>query len=125
MRAAKAPVTPIRLLDYTLLQIAGQKMVRVRDGFGVSPDALVPLPLFALVQLFDGARTVLDIQAEVARQTGEVLPGAQLERIIEELDGALLLDSPRYKERLRAVLKEWKESPVRRATHAGEGRCYP
>jgi MEMO1 family protein len=125
MRDEKAPVPPLRLLDCTMLQVGGQKMVRVRDGFGVSQDALVPLPLFALVQLFDGARTILDVQAEIARQTGEIFPGAQLERIVEELDGALLLDSPRYRERLRSVLKDWEDSPLRPATHAGEGRCYP
>ncbi len=117
-------IPPLRPLDCTLLQTEKVKLVRLRDGLGISPDAAVPLPLFALTQLFDGRRTILDVQAEIARQTGAIFPASDLKRIIDELDQAYFLDSERFRGRLREVLEEWDGAPVRPAAHAGAGRCY-
>ncbi len=117
-------IPPLRNLDCTVLNAGGQQMIRLRDGLGISPDAAVPLPLFALVQLFNGERSVLDVQAEIARQTGEIFPSSDLRRIIQDLDQAYLLDSDRFRERLREVVEEWNKSSIRPAMHGGEGRCY-
>jgi len=120
-----AKIPPLRPLDCTLFQAGKHRLVRLSDRLGISPDAAVPLPLFALIQLFDGERTVIEIQAEIARQTGQILPGTELERIVGELEKAYFLDSARFRERLREVEEEWRSSPVRPAAHAGPGGCYP
>jgi len=117
-------IPPLRAFDCTVLNTGDQKMIRLRDGLGISPEAAVPLPLFALIQLFNGKRSILDVQAEIARETGEIFPGADLRRIVAELDQAYLLDSRRFRERLQQIHQEWSSASVRPAVHAGEGRCY-
>ncbi len=125
MSQAPDRIHPLRPLDCTLVQAGAEKLLRLRDALGISPDALVPLSLFGLLTLFDGRRSVLDIQAEVKRQTGEVLPGADLQRLVDDLDKAYLLDSPRFRERFREVVEEWNAAPVRAAAHSGPRLCYP
>lgn len=122
---ANDPIPPLRPLECTLIGAGEQRFVRLHDGLGVSPDASIPLPFFALLQLFDGSRSILDVQAEIVRATGQIVPSADLERIVGQLEGAYLLASPRFEERFRQVLKEWDESPVRPASHCGPGLCYP
>jgi MEMO1 family protein len=64
----------------------------------------------AWLDLLDGERTLADIH----RATGTALPLDRLARWIEQLDGRLLLDSPRFRQVAGA--------PVRPARHAGG--CY-
>jgi MEMO1 family protein len=122
---ANDPIPPLRPLECTLLGAGEQRFLRLHDELEVSPDAEIPLPYVALLQLFDGTRSILDVQAEIVRTTGQIIPSAFLERIVGELDGAYLLASPRFEERYHQVLKEWEESPVRAAAHCGPGLCYP
>ena len=50
-------------------------------------------------KLFDGTRTLLDVQAEAMRRlNGQVLPLELFEHLARALDEALFLDSPRYRE---------------------------
>jgi AmmeMemoRadiSam system protein B len=62
------------------------------------------------LDLLDGERTLADIH----RATGAALPLEALARWVEQLDGRLLLDSPRFRQVAGA--------PVRPARHAGS--CY-
>jgi AmmeMemoRadiSam system protein B len=58
------------------------------------------------MQLFDGERSLRDIQAEAIEQIGgEIIPLEIIQRLVSHLDEALFLDSPRYRQRI--------ESPVR------------
>jgi MEMO1 family protein len=124
MTSSRDPVPPLRPLDLTLIKAGGQQMVRIRDGLGISPDAAVPLPLFALIQLFDGQATQSEVLAAIESQFKVKFPVSELKRIIDELDQAHFLDSPRYRARLREVLDDWEKAPVRAAAHAGDGKCY-
>jgi AmmeMemoRadiSam system protein B len=66
------------------------------------------------LQLFDGKRSLRDVQAEVMRQLGgQLVPLEILQRLAERLDDALFLDGPRF----RAVA----DDPVRRPSCIG---CY-
>ncbi len=66
------------------------------------------------LQLFDGRRSLRDVQAEVMRRIGGVLvPLEVLQRLAERLEDALFLDGPRF----RAAA----EDPVRRPVCVG---CY-
>jgi AmmeMemoRadiSam system protein B len=66
------------------------------------------------LQLFDGERSLRDVQAEVMRQLGgQLVPLEVLQRLAERLDDALFLDGPRF----RAAA----DDPVRRPSCVG---CY-
>jgi AmmeMemoRadiSam system protein B len=66
------------------------------------------------LQLFDGKRSLRDVQAEVMRQLGgQSVPLDLLQRLAERMDDALFLDGPRF----RAAA----DDPVRRPSCIG---CY-
>lgn len=66
------------------------------------------------LKLFDGKRTLRDIQAEVMRQLGgELVPLEMLQRLAERFDEAMFLDGPRF----RAAA----DDPIRRPACIG---CY-
>jgi MEMO1 family protein len=62
---------------------------------------------FDWVQLFDGRRTLRDIQSEAMRQTGgNLVPINVLTALAERLEAALFLDGPRFRERIAAQVRE-------------------
>jgi AmmeMemoRadiSam system protein B len=86
-----------------------------RCGLGDGP---LPVSLleFCWLQLFDGRRTLRDIQTEAMKQLGgQLLPFNLFLELVQKLDDALLLDGPAYREVLA--------SPVREP--ACVGGCYP
>src|SRR5215472_5369856 len=57
----------------------------------------------AWLRLLDGRHTLDDIRAEVlARLDGQTPPREAFARLVEKLDHALFLDSPRFRSRLHA-----------------------
>lgn len=99
---------------------ARDNVVCLRDPQGFS-DRLVLLPpeILFVVSLFDGSRSILDIQAEFARRYGDILPGEKVRQIVEQLDAALFLDSQRFREAREKAVAAFRASPVRVASHAG------
>ena len=62
---------------------------------------------FSWMQLFDGERTLRDIQAEAMRQIGgQILALDLFTALVQRLDEALLLESPRFHERLSSPIRE-------------------
>ena len=78
----------------------------------------VTAPELEWVQLFDGTRTLREIQAEAIRQAGGlIVPLEVFTRLASELDEALFLEGPRYK---AAV-----DDPVRRPSCIGAYEADP
>jgi AmmeMemoRadiSam system protein B len=94
--------------------------IMLRDGEGVtSKIATIPAPFVPIVARFTGAYTVEEIAAAVAREAGSAVPVEVVQKLADELDDALFLESPRYKaERLR-VEQDFLNADLRKATHAG------
>jgi AmmeMemoRadiSam system protein B len=62
------------------------------------------------LRLFDGRRTLRDIQAEAMRRhDGQVVPLEVFTRVVQTLDDALFLEGPRFRSRLR----EHTDNPIR------------
>jgi AmmeMemoRadiSam system protein B len=62
---------------------------------------------FVSVQLFDGRRTLRDIQADLMSQTGgQLLPIDELRDLVRALDEALFLDGERFQSHLAAPVRE-------------------
>jgi AmmeMemoRadiSam system protein B len=87
--------------------------LRLSDaGLGLTPLGL------RLATLFDGRRTLREMQVEVLGQTGgQTVPLEVLAHLAEQLEQALFLEGPRY----RARVAEWVREPIRRPSCIG---CY-
>src|SRR4051794_1317226 len=70
------------------------------DRLRLGPGYLQLDPLrFEWVKLFDGTRTLLDIQAQAMRIAGgRVVPLSLIEELAAVLDEALFLDTPRWRD---------------------------
>jgi AmmeMemoRadiSam system protein B len=111
----------IRPVEAIPLEAEGRKMIVLRDGSGISDAQLVVSPTaFFVVTLFDGTNTVRDMQAAFMRKVGELLPSEKIQEIVERLDDAMLLEGPRFDSHLEGLIAEFRDSPVRAPTLAGQ-----
>ena len=92
------------------------KYIILHDRLRLSPaPRRVSLVEFMWLQLFDGTRTLREIQAEAMHQAGgRLLPIDVFIRLVEQLDEALFLENARFRQRL--------DGPVREPSCIG---CYP
>ena len=76
-------------------EVEDREVVCLRDPSGVTDAVLsVPRSLAPILALFDG-RSLVDVQAEIMRQSGELVLRSQLESMVEVLDHHLFLEGPR------------------------------
>jgi AmmeMemoRadiSam system protein B len=95
-------------------------LICLRDPLGISEKVVfLPLNLYYIVSLFDGERSILDIQAAYTRQFGDILFSDKVRQIVDQLDGCLFLESERFLEAKNRAVEEFRKSPVRIASHAG------
>ena len=90
--------------------------VHLWDRLGLSRNPFrVTMLEFMALQMFDGQRSVRDIQAEAINLVGgQIIPIDLFTRLAERMEAALFLDGPRFREALQA--------PVREPACIG---CYP
>jgi hypothetical protein len=68
-------------------RVEGREAICLRDPSGVTESVLtVPRGLAPILALFDGTRSLVDVQAEIMRQCGELVLRSQLESMVEILD---------------------------------------
>jgi AmmeMemoRadiSam system protein B len=92
----------------------------LRDPAGYTESVLMlPWPLVEILTLVDGRRSLLDIQAELMRRHGEIVPRADIDRLIATLDEHGFMESARFAERRAAIDTAFRAAPSRRAAHAG------
>jgi hypothetical protein len=114
----------LRNIDAIPVEMGRQRMVGLRDPSNLTDEVLVvPHSTLFLLRFFDGRHSLLDIQAEYMRHYGEMLFTDSLEKLIEELDSRLFLESDRFREYQERIVQEFKGSRVRKACHAEKG--YP
>jgi AmmeMemoRadiSam system protein B len=78
------------------------------DELGLSPQpARVSVREYFWLRLFDGRRTLRDIQAEAVRQCGgEFLPLGLFVNLVRRLEDALFLEGPRFREAANQSVRE-------------------
>lgn len=105
------PVRPQRI------QHQGQPFVALEDPLGVVPSPVVlgQDGFHWVVQHFNGRNSLQDIQAHVLRNTGQLISTADLERLVQQLDQAMILEGPTFE----AFLETYRTERTRPAAHAG------
>jgi AmmeMemoRadiSam system protein B len=107
----------IRSVDAFPAEVSGQKVICLRDPLGLSGKVLFfPYPTFFIISLFDGAHSLVDIQAEFMRRFGELLYREKIQELIVQLDEHFLLDSERFRDAEQKVIQGFKLSPLRPLT---------
>ncbi|MBP1779880.1 MAG: putative dioxygenase [candidate division NC10 bacterium] len=104
--------------------LRGQQVFCLRDPMHYT-DAIVSVPpqTAAILDLFDGRHSLLDIQEAFARRFGVLLFREQLQQVIQSLDDCLLLESPRFASHRESLQDDFRRTPHRPARLAG--KAYP
>jgi AmmeMemoRadiSam system protein B len=96
------------------------RVLILRDTQGITDaHAVIPPPLVPIIGRFTGTRTCEQIAREVSRELGGEVPVQVIVRLAEELDRGLFLDSDTFRTARAKKEREFAESPVRPASHAG------
>jgi AmmeMemoRadiSam system protein B len=121
----KVMETPkIRPLEAFPVEQDGKPAICVRDPQGLAAGfAFVPPPVYFLMTLMDGSRTILEIQEAFVRQVGQLVTSDQIRQIINQLDEGYFLESDRFQSHLETVVEEFRRAPHRASSHAGQ--AYP
>lgn len=110
----------LRPIEAFPVEHEGQQLIALRDPAGyTSSILLLPPPLLEILALFDGRRSLVDIQAELTRRSGEIVPRADLERVIGTLDEHGFMDSVQFAARRAAIDAAFRTASLRPAAHAG------
>lgn len=112
-------------LEFIPFEHEGRSMILVRDRLELVPyGAGVPSGLLPVLALMDGRRSLEELAAAItAARGGRAVTPDDLRGLLDELDQAGLLDTPRYREKKRAVAEAFAAQPVRGAAFAGQ--AYP
>lgn len=114
-----------RDLEFFPIRYEGEQLVLIKDHLGlVQEGKAVPLPLFQLMALFDGTRSLIDIQTLLMRQTGGVLvESEEIKAVLARLDDSFFLDSERFRNAKAKIVADFAREPLRICSHSGSG--YP
>lgn len=96
----------------------------IRDSYGYSDVVLIiPPPLVACLECFDGDQTDGDLRSALVRITGELDVSGVMEQLSGALSQAGFLHNEVYEAMRDQRHREFAESPVREPSHAGS--AYP
>jgi AmmeMemoRadiSam system protein B len=114
----------LRPLEAFPLEERGQKLLGLRDPSGLT-DAIARLPpaAVAVLQLCDGETTRDDICKEFEKRYRSPLARETLDKLLDQLDQGLFLDSDKFRQHSATVFAEFARSPTRPAHLAG--KSYP
>ena len=111
----------LRNINIFPVQISGQHLLCLQDPQNISEKALfLPPSLYFIVSLFDGKHSILDIQAEYMRRSGEFLFTEKIQEIIGQLEENLYLEGDRFQKAWNEQEESFKKAPIREAAFAGK-----
>ncbi len=114
MRPTLRPIEIIRVPSRS-----GELVTVLRDPERIAPHAIeVRSPVDAALPFFDG-RTTLPAVARLLAERGVAVAIADLERLVQDLEAAAMLEGPTARARKAALVRAFAASRVREATHAG------
>lgn len=120
-KAYRVPAMPcIRMIEAYPVNTDDGNAYGIRDPQNIAQHSLVlPPAAFVLASLMDGTRTLSQIQLDFEKSHKQTVPLNMLEDIIRQLDEELYLDSEHFEREFMAIQREFLDSPIRKAAHAG------
>lgn len=92
----------------------------LRDTQGVAPThAVLPMDFIPIVARFTGASTCEEIARQAGLELGEKVSVDLVVRLATELEDGLFVDAPPYRRERARIEREFADSDVRLASHAG------
>ena len=112
-------------LDVIPTQYKGERVFVVRDSLGlITQPVVLRRDDIQFLQLFDGTKTVQDIQLFFMRQQGGLLVSSDsIQKRLDQYDSLFLLDSDLYREAKNKIFETFSQQDVRPASLAGH--AYP
>ncbi len=102
----------------------GRPAILLRDRGGLSDHAVVvPQPLVVLLSLCDGTRDVATLRTAFELRTGVRVEASMIDHVLDQLDEALLLDTPRAEKVEAQALEKYRSASFR--PQAGADLSYP
>ena len=110
----------VRALEAIPYEQDGRQTFCLRDPTGESESVLfVSEATMWMLARLDGTRDLGDLQAEICRASGEIVPRSTLEELIARLEEASFLDSAAFRERKMRSDEAFAKSRSRPAAFAG------
>lgn len=105
----------LRNLEFIPIEHKGDAYFLARDRQGFAADTIVPRAWGGLLALLNGKRDVPEIILAYSLKHDEVLPRDIIDRIIAQLDEALLLESPRFRTQRDEDVRAFEQANTRPA----------
>jgi MEMO1 family protein len=123
MLEVASPSSRPRLRPVDTIVVQDRRLGRalmLRDTHGVtSSHAVVPMEVVPIVARFTGGLTCSEIATSVSKEVGENVSVDLVVRLATELENALFLDGPPYREARARIERDFTSAAVREASHAG------
>ena len=114
----------LRPLMLTPITDKGRELLIVSDPLGVTAgQPVLGIEALGILQLLDGSVSVNDITTALMRESRDIRIGKMVRDFIRQLDGLLMLDSPKFQAAWRGLRDAYHPLEVRPA--ALEGHSYP
>jgi AmmeMemoRadiSam system protein B len=113
----------LRPLEAFPVQQNGQMLLMLRDPSGHAREVMLQPLAVAILELCDGDNTRDQICAEFQKKYNRPLQRESLDKLLQQLDDAHLLDSDAFRAHSARLFGDFAKSPVRPAHLAG--KAYP
>ena len=110
----------LRFIEVIPTEIDGERIICLRDPQNLSEKILAVSPeTLIILSLFDGTKTVRDIQSLLMERFGDLVLSEDIESLIRQLDDALFLESENFRDFKNRIESDFREAGTRESSHAG------
>ncbi len=114
----------LRQIDVIPGEYQGIPVIFLRDPVGFIDEVIaLPREIVFILAFMDGDHDLRDLQVEITRRTGQIVPLEEIQRLVEFLDEKGFLWSQRFEEFKERVYQKWFQQPYRLMAHANS--AYP
>ena len=117
------PAPRLRPVEGFPVELDGEPRFVLHDPAGLAEgDIVLTPPAYFIATLMDGTRQPQDIQVQFFKQTGQMLPPAQLAELISQLVETRYLEGPKFEEHYQQLSSAYRAGTERRSNDlAGAG----